>query len=107
MALARPLPQEAELAAGRHDFSHSRRNDMLVLSRKAGEKVVIGNGITLTVVEVKGNRVRLALDAPDQVRILRGELACRHGDALDADLDEKPDWSSAAESGLELELTCR
>ena len=49
---------------------------MLVLSRKPGEQVVIGNGITLTVVEVRGNRVRLAFDAPDQVRILRAELAC-------------------------------
>ena len=49
---------------------------MLALSRKAGEQVVIGNGITLTVVEVRGNRVRLAFDAPDQVRILRAELAC-------------------------------
>jgi carbon storage regulator CsrA len=50
---------------------------MLVLSRKANEQVVIGNGVTLTVVEVKGNRVWLAFDAPDQVRILRAELACR------------------------------
>jgi carbon storage regulator len=50
---------------------------MLVLSRKPGEKVVIGNGITLTVVEVRGNRVRLGFDAPDPVRILRAELACR------------------------------
>lgn len=49
---------------------------MLVLSRRPGEKVVIGNGITVTVVEVTGNRVRLAFKAPDQVRILRGELAC-------------------------------
>jgi carbon storage regulator len=48
---------------------------MLVLSRKPGEQVVIGTGITLTVVEVRGNRVRLAFDAPDQVRILRAELA--------------------------------
>jgi carbon storage regulator len=47
---------------------------MLVLSRKPGEQVFIGNGITLTVVEVKGNRVRLAFDAPDDVRILRAEL---------------------------------
>jgi hypothetical protein len=37
---------------------------MLVLSRKPGEQVALGNGITLTVVEVKGNRVRLAFDAP-------------------------------------------
>ena len=47
---------------------------MLVLSRKPGEQVVLGNDITLTVVEVRGERVRLAFDAPDQVRILRAEL---------------------------------
>jgi carbon storage regulator len=51
---------------------------MLVLSRKLGEKVVLGNGITLTVVEVRGKRVRLAFDAPDQVHILRAEIACWH-----------------------------
>jgi carbon storage regulator len=49
---------------------------MLVLTRKPGEKVIIGNGITLTVLEVNGHRVRIGIDAPDQVRILRGELAC-------------------------------
>jgi carbon storage regulator len=63
---------------------------MLVLSRKRGEQVVLGNGITLTVVEVKGNRVRLAFDAPDQVRILRAELACRQGEPLDAEPDGRP-----------------
>jgi len=36
--------------------SASGRSDMLVLSRKPGEKVVLSNGITLTVVEVRGNR---------------------------------------------------
>jgi carbon storage regulator len=63
---------------------------MLALSRKPGERIVIGNGITLTVVEVRGNRVRLAFDAPEQVRILRAELACRQGEPLDADLDGRP-----------------
>jgi carbon storage regulator len=63
---------------------------MLALSRKPGEKVVIGNSITVTVVSVKGNKVRLAFDAPDQVRILRAELACRQGEPLDADLDGRP-----------------
>jgi carbon storage regulator len=48
---------------------------MLVLSRKPGEKIVIGDGITVTVVEVDGNRVRLGIEAPADVRILRGELA--------------------------------
>jgi carbon storage regulator len=48
---------------------------MLVLSRKPGEQIHIGDGILLTVVEIRGNRVRLSLEAPDDVRILRGELA--------------------------------
>jgi carbon storage regulator len=48
---------------------------MLVLSRKPGEQVVIGNGTTLTVVKVRGNRVWLAFDAPEQVSVLRAELA--------------------------------
>ena len=48
---------------------------MLVLTRKAGEKVVIGEGITITVLEVVGNRMRIGLEAPEHVRILRGELA--------------------------------
>jgi carbon storage regulator len=60
---------------------------MLALSRKPGEKVVIRNGITLTVVEVRGDRVRRAFDAPEEVHILRAELACRQGEPLDADPD--------------------
>jgi carbon storage regulator len=46
---------------------------MLVLSRKPGEKVYVG-GITVQVVAVQGNRVRLAIDAPEQVAIVRAEL---------------------------------
>jgi carbon storage regulator len=47
---------------------------MLVLTRKPGEQVVIGGGITITVVSVVGNKVRIGIAAPDQVRILRAEL---------------------------------
>src|SRR5215472_12578005 len=61
---------------------------MLILTRKPGEKIVIGNGITVTVVDVTGNKVRLGIDAPDQARILRAELTCRQEDPLDADLVE-------------------
>jgi carbon storage regulator len=50
---------------------------MLVLSRKAGQTIVIGNRITVTVLEMDGKRVRVGIDAPDQVRVLRAELACR------------------------------
>lgn len=47
---------------------------MLVLSRKAGERIQIGEGITVEVRRVAGNRVTLAIEAPKDVRILRGEL---------------------------------
>ena len=47
---------------------------MLVLTRKPGEKIFIGENISLTVVEVKGDNVRLAVDAPRDVKIYRGEI---------------------------------
>lgn len=47
---------------------------MLVLSRKIGEKIVIGDNIVVEVVKVKGNRVSLGLVAPANVSIMRAEL---------------------------------
>ncbi len=47
---------------------------MLVLSRKQGEQIKIGQGITLTVLGVRGGVVKLGIDAPPHLRILRGEL---------------------------------
>ena len=48
---------------------------MLVLSRKVKETIVIpGSNIRLTVVEIRGHKVRLGFDAPPHVAILRGEL---------------------------------
>ena len=47
---------------------------MLVLSRKMGERIHIGDDIIIEVRRVAGNRVSLALEAPADVRILRGEL---------------------------------
>lgn len=47
---------------------------MLVLSRKVGEKLVLDDRIIVTVTRVSGNRVTLGIEAPDDVRVLRGEL---------------------------------
>jgi carbon storage regulator CsrA len=47
---------------------------MLVLSRKVGERIHVGDDIVLEIRRIAGNRVTLALDAPRHVRILRGEL---------------------------------
>ncbi|MBI3837692.1 MAG: carbon storage regulator [Planctomycetia bacterium] len=47
---------------------------MLVLSRKIGEKVVIGDGIVVVVKRIFGQRVTFGIEAPETVRIVRGEL---------------------------------
>jgi carbon storage regulator CsrA len=48
---------------------------MLVLTRKQTEQLLIGHDITVTVLSVQGNRVRIGIEAPGDVRVLRGELA--------------------------------
>ena len=67
---------------------------MLVLTRKLGEVIRVGDDVTVRVLEVKGNQVRLGVDAPAEVRIYREEIygairkenekaAVREGDSLD------------------------
>lgn len=46
---------------------------MLVLSRKKDEKIVINDEITITVVEIRGDRVRLGIDAPRHIPVHRQE----------------------------------
>jgi carbon storage regulator len=48
---------------------------MLVLSRKIGQRVKIGDGIVVTVVASRGGHVRLGVEAPHDVTILREELS--------------------------------
>jgi carbon storage regulator CsrA len=48
---------------------------MLVLSRKVGDKVVVGDNIVLVINRISGNRVSIGIEAPDEVRIVRGELS--------------------------------
>lgn len=47
---------------------------MLVLSRKLQDEIVIGDNIRITVVKIKGNTVRLGIDAPRDIKVVRGEL---------------------------------
>ena len=58
---------------------------MLVLTRKQNEKIRIGDNITITVVRMKGKSVRLGIEAPNQVNVLRGELVFS-GAADDSDI---------------------
>ncbi len=47
---------------------------MLILSRKMGEKIVIGDSIEVTVSRISGNRVTLGISAPSHVHIVRAEI---------------------------------
>lgn len=47
---------------------------MLILSRRAGESITIGNDIKVKVVSVGSNQVRLGIEAPREVRVLREEI---------------------------------
>lgn len=47
---------------------------MLVLSRKEGERLVIGENVIITVTRIAGNRITLGIEAPREVRVTRGEL---------------------------------
>lgn len=67
---------------------------MLILQRKPGESLVIGEDITVSVVSIERGRVRLAISAPEDVSILRSEL-------LDA---KQVNQDSAVEEAAPVEL---
>ena len=48
---------------------------MLVLTRRLGEKVCIGTDIFITFLGIKGSRIRLGIEAPEQVPVVRAELS--------------------------------
>ncbi len=59
---------------------------MLVLTRKAGEKIVIDGNIVLEIFSIKGNYTKIAIKAPKDVLILRGELVEPDNDGGSNDL---------------------
>ena len=47
---------------------------MLALTRKVGERIVIGDNIVVTVVSIKGDNIRMTIEAPKEIKIYRGEI---------------------------------
>lgn len=64
---------------------------MLVLSRKPNETIKIGDQIEVRIIEVKGDTIRIGIEAPKSVEILRGELVQsiseNNAEAITVDLD--------------------
>ena len=60
---------------------------MLILTRKVGESVLIGNDISITVLSVRGNQVKLGVEAPKEVSVHREEIYQRIKQIKDEPLD--------------------
>ena len=66
---------------------------MLILTRRVGETLMIGDDVTITVLGVKGNQVRIGVNAPKEVAVHREEIYQRiqeekTGDDIDSDSEE-------------------
>ncbi len=72
---------------------------MLVLSRKKNESIVINNDITIVVVEIRGDKVRLGVEAPKEVPVHRREVyeAIKKNEAAQAAKASEPAGQPAAE----------
>ena len=66
---------------------------MLILQRKPGESLLIGENISMSVVSIEGGRVRLAISAPPEISILRSELV----DAKEANRDSAVEEAAPSE----------
>lgn len=86
---------------------------MLILTRRVGETVMIGNDVTVTVLGVKGNQVRVGINAPKNVAVHREEIYKRikreqakganggdDGNGADADTSSQGDAAVVAKSAL-------
>jgi carbon storage regulator len=71
--LASAAGDERPLIYGSPSFS--KECFMLVLTRKCDEKIRIGDNVTVTVFRIKGKAVTLGIDAPVNIKVIRGELA--------------------------------
>jgi carbon storage regulator len=78
---------------------------MLVLSRKKDESIVINNDITIVVVEIRGDKVRLGVEAPKEVPVHRREVyeAIARGESADVPLASMPADTQAGEAAPEAE----
>lgn len=72
---------------------------MLVLSRKKGESVVVNGNITIVVVDVRGDKARIGIEAPADVAVYRSEVLTKSAAAKDGESDASPASRKAKNGG--------
>jgi carbon storage regulator len=70
-------------------FKDERKSLMLLLTRKCGEEIIIDGNIRVRVLDTTGSRVRLAIAAPQDIKIVRGELDFKSECPTDAVASER------------------
>ena len=72
---------------------------MLVLSRKKNESIIINDDITIVVVEIRGDKVRLGIEAPKEVPVHRNEVyeAIRRNVQMESEQNRETDASNTTE----------
>lgn len=79
---------------------------MLVLTRKAGESIVIGNEVVITVLEIRGGQIRLGVDAPRNLAVHRAEVyqqVMAENQAAVASVDRRSTILKTKTAGLRLQ----
>jgi carbon storage regulator len=74
---------------------------MLILTRRVGETVMIGDDVTITVLGVKGNQVRVGINAPKNVAVHREEIYERIKREQQPEPQESPDAPDTAQKAAE------
>jgi len=74
---------------------------MLVLSRKKDEKIIIGDHITVMVIEIRGDKVRLGIDAPKEVSVHRQEVY----EAIQRESSSNRDSSAGEQSNMPADMS--
>jgi carbon storage regulator len=83
-------PQWMNVKSNKKCYQSQGGLKMLVLSRKEGERIVIGDNITLIVSKVSGNRVTIGIEAPKDVKVVRGELNSALNTIVPDKVESKP-----------------